>query len=144
MTNKKKTIRYVFFGLAFFLCFYAGMQTQKFIYKNIRLDMGGAINSRGICVIEEKAGKENSSDPKHEFIFISNDSTFRFRAIYRKQTESMLLEDETHERAYILKHVRTASGAKYEDIDGNFFWSKGTEFMWGKGDEIIARGKLAE
>ena len=41
---------------------------------------------------------------------------------------------------FILPRVQSASGEKYENSSGYFFWTKGSEFMWGRHDSIWARG----
>lgn len=140
MGSKKKIICYALTGIGFVICFVAGMQTQKFRIQNTTK----IVHSESFDEAAKTANAIDSTAIRYEFIFISNDSTYRFRAIYRNEAESLLLEDETHGKAYILKQAGAASGAKYEDNQGNFFWSKGSEFMWGKGEEIVTMGKLAE
>ncbi|WP_297093230.1 PliI family lysozyme inhibitor of I-type lysozyme [uncultured Draconibacterium sp.] len=76
------------------------------------------------------------------FNFVSADKSYNFELQY---TESGIrLKDVAHNKTYTMDRVRTASGERYVDDEGNVFWSKGKAFTFYKGDEIITQGLLAE
>jgi hypothetical protein len=43
---------------------------------------------------------------------------------------------------FTMPKVPTASGVKYQSEDGFFLWTKGQEFIWGKGDSPANEDRL--
>ncbi|WP_337084593.1 MliC family protein [Elizabethkingia anophelis] len=79
-------------------------------------------------------------------LYISSDEQYHFRII-SKQDESkpakILLRNDISGRIYDMERVISASGEKYQDVDGNYFWLKGDNFSFGKADKVVAEGFLA-
>ncbi|EQB93624.1 MliC family protein [Elizabethkingia anophelis] len=79
-------------------------------------------------------------------LYISSDEQYHFRII-SKQDESkpakILLRNDISGRIYDMERVISASGEKYQDVDGNYFWLKGDNFSFGKADKVVAEGSLA-
>ena len=79
-------------------------------------------------------------------LYISSDEQYHFRII-SKQDESkpakILLRNDISGRIYDMERVISASGEKYQDVDGNYFWLKGDNFSFGKGDKVVAEGSIA-
>lgn len=74
-------------------------------------------------------------------VYVSEDGKTEFR-ILSDGNESLSFKNETSGEIFEMKQVRSGSGEKYEDAAGNFMWFKGEEFLYGKGEENIASGKL--
>ena len=79
-------------------------------------------------------------------LYISSDEQYHFRII-SKQDESkpakILLRNDISGRIYDMERVISASGEKYQDVDGNYFWLKGDNFSFGKADKVVAEGSIA-
>ncbi|MCT3661691.1 hypothetical protein HZR00_04070 [Elizabethkingia anophelis] len=79
-------------------------------------------------------------------LYISSDEQYHFRII-SKQDESkpakILLRNDISGRIYDMERVISASGEKYQDVDGNYFWLKGYNFSFGKADKVVAEGSIA-
>lgn len=79
-------------------------------------------------------------------LYISSDEQYHFRII-SKQDESkpakILLRNDISGRIYDMERVISASGEKYQDVDGNYFWLKGDNFSFGKADKLVAEGSIA-
>ncbi|MCT3733370.1 MliC family protein [Elizabethkingia anophelis] len=79
-------------------------------------------------------------------LYISSDEQYHFRII-SKQDESkpakILLRNDISGRIYDMERVISASGEKYQDVDGNYFWLKGDNFSFGKADKVVAEGCIA-
>ncbi len=72
-------------------------------------------------------------------LYISDDG--RQFLVKELNDEEIEVTDESTGKSYTLVHVESASGAKYSNEEAYTFWTKGKEFMWMKGDELIASGK---
>ena len=77
-------------------------------------------------------------------LYVSDDGNTRFRVLTppADNPDAKRIRDESTSEEYVLIRARSASGVKYENADGYFFWTKGDDFMWGKGEETLVRGKL--
>ncbi|QQM27386.1 MliC family protein [Elizabethkingia sp. M8] len=79
-------------------------------------------------------------------LYISSDEQYHFRII-SKQDESkpakILLRNDISGRIYDMERVISASGEKYQDVDGNYFWLKGDNFSFGKADKVVTEGSIA-
>ncbi|MCL1033674.1 MliC family protein [Elizabethkingia anophelis] len=79
-------------------------------------------------------------------LYISSNEQYHFRII-SKQDESkpakILLRNDISGRIYDMERVISASGEKYQDVDGNYFWLKGDNFSFGKADKVVAEGSIA-
>ncbi|MCT4023040.1 MliC family protein [Elizabethkingia anophelis] len=79
-------------------------------------------------------------------LYISSDEQYHLRII-SKQDESkpakILLRNDISGRIYDMERVISASGEKYQDVDGNYFWLKGDNFSFGKADKVVAEGSIA-
>jgi hypothetical protein len=56
--------------------------------------------------------------------------------------DSMKLVNVEESVFYLMKHAVSADGAKWEDENGNYFWTKGEEFYFGQGDKQLCEGHL--
>ncbi len=74
-------------------------------------------------------------------IFISEDGKYRFKVIPGDSNE-INLKEELSGTSYDMKKVPVASGVKYEDDEGYYFWTKGENFMWGNNKETYATGSM--
>ncbi|MDX8571130.1 MULTISPECIES: MliC family protein [Elizabethkingia] len=79
-------------------------------------------------------------------LYISSDDQYHFRII-SKQDDSkpakILLRNDISGRIYDMERVISASGEKYQDADGNYFWLKGDDFSFGKADKVVTEGSIA-
>lgn len=94
----------------------------------------------------KNSSEKTSSDDKQEnkaeaSIYISSDSATKLSVVKNNEEEISVTELKT-ENVYRLERVKAASGEKYSSSSGFVFWTKGNDFMWMKGDSIIASGKL--
>ena len=71
----------------------------------------------------------------------SNDGKTKFSAIFDADKGTAAVKNETTGTSYDMKSAVSADGAKYQDKDGNFFWTHKKEFDFGKGDNITISGK---
>lgn len=77
-------------------------------------------------------------------LYISKDKEYNFRVISKDEEgkpAKILLRNEISGRIYDMERVISASGEKYQDADGNYFWIKGDDFTFGKADKEIIEGK---
>lgn len=72
--------------------------------------------------------------------YVSEDGTREFEVVFGEDTATV--KDVTNNVTYEMTIAVSASGAKYEDAEGNFFWTKGEEFTFGKGEENICMGMV--
>jgi membrane-bound inhibitor of C-type lysozyme len=54
----------------------------------------------------------------------------------------MKVKDESTGKVYQLSLSPSSTGTKYSSDDDYFFWIKGEDFMWGKGDSLLTSGKI--
>ena len=73
--------------------------------------------------------------------FVSNDGKTTFSAIYNNDEGTAAVKNETTGKTYDMKSAVSGSGAKFEDKDGNFFWTHQGEFEFGKGEKTEISGK---
>lgn len=74
--------------------------------------------------------------------YISNDRKTEFSVIFDAEKGTAAVKNETTGKTYDMKTTVSASGAKYQDKDGNFFWEHQGEFIFGKGDQDLVQGKM--
>ncbi|MBD8488714.1 MliC family protein [Echinicola sp. CAU 1574] len=76
--------------------------------------------------------------------YLADDQEHYYSVIFLKNDTSqhLVLLDETNGQQYELQSAQAASGSKYQNQEGYFFWIKGEEFMWGKDDSISQKGHL--
>ena len=74
--------------------------------------------------------------------YISNDKKTEFSVIYDAEKGTAAVKNETTGKTYDMKTVVSASGAKYQDKDGNYFWEHQGGFVFGKGNQDLIEGKL--
>ena len=77
-------------------------------------------------------------------VYVSTDGKYTFSVLEKKGDDRMILKDETTGKVYQLTVSPSASGVKYSSDDDYFFWTKGKDFMWGKGDSLYTSGKIKE
>ena len=104
-------------------------------------------NSKNQDVPEAATAEKPVTTPAEQdkgALYVSEDGTFRLRVMsdHDNDPETIRLRDEGTGNDYVLNHVAAASGVKYENDQGYFFWTKGEEFMWGKGGETLQQGKM--
>jgi len=77
-------------------------------------------------------------------LYVSDDGSFRLRVMsdHDNNPETIRLRDEGSGNDYVLEHVAAASGVKYLNGSGYFFWVKGEEFTWGLDNETLQTGHL--
>ena len=75
-------------------------------------------------------------------VYVSSDGKFTFDVLEKTGDEKIRLKDESTGKEYSLSRSPSGSGVKYEDDNDYFFWMKGEEFMWGKGDSLYTSGKI--
>ena len=75
-------------------------------------------------------------------VYVSSDGKFTFDILEKTGDEKIRLKDESTGKEYSLSRSPSGSGVKYEDDNDYFFWMKGEEFMWGKGDSLYTSGKI--
>ncbi|NAW51221.1 hypothetical protein GNY06_07475 [Elizabethkingia argentiflava] len=108
------------------------------------------LNTNAAPQVEEKVSTKipiNNEGP----LYVSSDNQYRFRIISGVKgegdsaqfTDNIIIRNENDGRVYDMKLVPTASGDKYEDKEGNYFWTKEDDFMFGKGDNVVAEGKIS-
>ena len=56
--------------------------------------------------------------------------------------ENATLKDVEGNVVYELKNAVSADGAKWENEEGYYFWTKGDSFYFGKGEEQLCEGAL--
>ncbi|PSD44174.1 hypothetical protein C7E23_06445 [Elizabethkingia anophelis] len=79
-------------------------------------------------------------------LYISSDEQYHFRIISKQEDSKpakILLRNDISGRIYDMERVISASGEKYQDVDGNYFWLKGDNFSFGKADKVVAEGSIA-
>ena len=68
--------------------------------------------------------------------YVSDDGKLKFRVLSEDlQTETVIIKYENTGKVFEMKQTSAASGAKYVDEKDNFFWLKGEELLFGKGEE---------
>ncbi len=72
-------------------------------------------------------------------VYIDNEGKEILR-ILSEGEETLSLKDITNDKIYDLNLVVSASGAKYEDENGFYFWSKGDEAVFGQKESEIYSG----
>ena len=93
--------------------------------------------SRDSAVLAENTPPMNYGDEGP--VYIDRDGKEILRVLSEGE-ETLNLKDLTNDKIYNLKQVVSASGAKYEDENGFFFWSKGDEAFFGQNDTDIYTG----
>ena len=73
--------------------------------------------------------------------YTSDDSKTNFSVIYDAEKGTAAVKNETTGKTYDMKNAVSGSGAKFEDKDGNFFWTHQGEFTFGKGEKDLIKGK---
>lgn len=74
-------------------------------------------------------------------VYISYDNATKLSVVVNNEEEISVTNLITG-NTYRMKREKAASGEKYSSSNGFVFWTKGNDFMWMKGDSIIASGKL--
>jgi membrane-bound inhibitor of C-type lysozyme len=78
---------------------------------------------------------------KHVAVYVSADGKYTFDVL-SKTKEDMKVKDESTGKVYQLSLSPSSTGTKYSSDDDYFFWIKGEDFMWGKGDSLLTSGKI--
>ncbi|WP_167618649.1 PliI family lysozyme inhibitor of I-type lysozyme [Maribellus sediminis] len=73
-------------------------------------------------------------------LYISTGGTYKLR-VKPLSNDQLQVNDLNTGKSYLLNQTEAASGAKYSNDEAYVFWSKGPEFMWMKGDEMLASGQ---
>jgi membrane-bound inhibitor of C-type lysozyme len=76
-------------------------------------------------------------------LYVSTDGTYKLK-VKPLNNDQVEVNDLNTGKSYRVNQTEAASGTKYSNDEGYVFWTKGPEFMWMKGDEILAKGKLNE
>ena len=74
-------------------------------------------------------------------VYVSSDGKYSFDVL-KKTKEDMKVKDESTGKVYQLSLSPSSTGTKYSSDDDYFFWIKGEDFMWGKGDSLLTSGKI--
>jgi len=92
---------------------------------------------------KEKAKTAGSSENlrKEAMLYVSNDGKYNL-SVKQLGSEQIEVTDQNKGEVYKLDQTKAASGVKYSNDEGYVFWTKGSEFMWMNGDEILAKGEL--
>ena len=77
---------------------------------------------------------------KDATVWLADESEISF-LVMQDTSEQIRVKELPSGIVRAMDHVPSASGAKYQDAEGYFFWTKGDDFIWGKGEETIASGK---
>ncbi len=72
--------------------------------------------------------------------FISKDGKTKFSAIYDADKGTVVVKNETTGKTYNMTNAKSADGARFEDKDGNSFWTHQNEFYFGTNDKITIEG----
>ncbi len=97
------------------------------------------------CQGPQSRGGQTFNAPQEDTLtYASEDGTLLFALLSRSDEGdgSIRIQELNSGIFYDLMRVRSASGEKYEDDDGNFFWLKGDDFLWGNGEQTLATGSL--
>lgn len=71
----------------------------------------------------------------------SEDGKTTFSVIFDAEKGTAAVKNESSGKTYDMKSAVSGSGSKYQDKDGNFFWTHQGEFTFGKGDKDEIKGK---
>jgi membrane-bound inhibitor of C-type lysozyme len=75
-------------------------------------------------------------------VYVSTDGKYTFDILEKTGDETMKLKDESTGKTFLLSRSPSSRGVKYSSDDDYFFWIKGDDFMWGKGDSLYTSGKI--
>ena len=93
--------------------------------------------SRDSAVLAENTPPMNYGDEGP--VYIDSDGKEILRVLSEGE-ETLSLKDLINNKIYDFKQVVSASGAKYENENGFFFWSKGGKAFFGQNDTDIYTG----
>ncbi|OPC38117.1 MliC family protein [Elizabethkingia miricola] len=133
----------VFFGIAALAIIVAACNSKKEKSETETLTKNDSVTveKKDSTAVNTKIDIDNDGS-----LYISSDDQYHFRII-SKQDDSkpakILLRNDISGRIYDMERVISASGEKYQDADGNYFWLKGDDFSFGKADKVVAEGSIA-
>ncbi|WP_167611974.1 PliI family lysozyme inhibitor of I-type lysozyme [Maribellus sediminis] len=73
-------------------------------------------------------------------LYVSTDGMYKL-SVKPLGNDQLEVNDLNTGKSHRLNQTEAASGAKYSNDEAYVFWSKGPEFMWMKGDEMLASGQ---
>jgi membrane-bound inhibitor of C-type lysozyme len=88
-----------------------------------------------------KADTVAAATVKPVAVYVSSDGKYSFDVL-SKTKEDMKVKDESTGKVYQLSLSPSSTGTKYSSDDDYFFWIKGEDFMWGKGDSLLTSNKI--
>ena len=107
------------------------------------------------CNKEKKNETVITEDPTPMVVeapVVAESETFNYATTDGKQHFELTVTGEDRENAtlkdvegnvvYEMKHAVSADGAKWENEEGYYFWTKGDSFYFGKGDKQLCEGAL--
>lgn len=107
------------------------------------------------CNKEKKNETVITEDPTPMVVeapVVAEPETFNYATADGKQHFELTVTGEDRENAtlkdvegnvvYEMKHAVSADGAKWENEEGYYFWTKGDSFYFGKGDKQLCEGAL--
>ncbi|KUY29765.1 hypothetical protein [Elizabethkingia ursingii] len=133
----------VFFGIAALAIIVAACNSkkEKSEAETLTKNDSVAVEKKDSTAVNTKIDIDNDGS-----LYISSDEQYHFRII-SKQDDSkpakILLRNDISGRIYDMERVISASGEKYQDADGNYFWLKEDDFSFGKADKVVAEGSIA-
>ncbi|QOR73173.1 MliC family protein [Cruoricaptor ignavus] len=77
----------------------------------------------------------------YEMAYQSEDGRTRFHAVYNPDQGTARVTNEAEGKTYEMQTAQSASGAKFTDKEGYFFWTHQGEFEFGKGEETLVKGR---
>ena len=76
------------------------------------------------------------------FRYQSDDARTNFSVTYSADGSTAEVKNETTGETYSMKSAVSASGAKYENESGYYFWEHQGEFSFGRGENDLISGKV--
>lgn len=104
------------------------------------LDSATSVQQTNTATTTEKTTTTTTTTGEVTY-YESHDGKTTFSAIYDADKGTAAVKNETSGKKYDMKIVPSGSGSKYQDKDGNFFWTHQGEFTIGKGDKDEIKGK---
>lgn len=89
----------------------------------------------------EKTINKSNLEQEPAFTFVSNTGDYKFE-LTNVNDSVIQLRDVKNNKMYDMYRVRSGSGARYEDKNGNVFWNKGNDFTFTKIGQPEVTGSL--
>ncbi|NHQ68496.1 hypothetical protein HAV29_17890 [Elizabethkingia miricola] len=110
------------------------------VHKGKRRHLVNYLMSKGIS--DQNVLQAINKIPRHLFLeSIFEDYAYEDRAFPIAADQTISHPSTVAEQTQLLR-VISASGEKYQDADGNYFWLKGDDFSFGKADKVVAEGSI--